>query len=98
MYHRQIIEELLIRNRIGQAEMAGMLGIKPHTLLMRLNSTNPTLAVLSEELRVLGYKLAVVPKEVHLEQFSRAVLPVTAKVGSYTLRTLMNDKHYRRPQ
>lgn len=56
---RQIMKE----QNVGVAKMAGRLNIRQNTMSERLTQQNLSVAKLNEMLRVLDYKVVILPRE-----------------------------------
>ena len=64
MTGKEIVKAVMEKQGKTNAELAHMVGVKPTAMWDRLNNTNSkdlNLALLSDMLRVLGYKVQVVP-------------------------------------
>ena len=72
MLAKAIIREIMNRKGIGMKKMADMLGFSyPQKVTDRLGTTksaNMSTDVLDEMVRVLGYKVIIVPEEVKLKE------------------------------
>ena len=64
MTSKEIVRTIMEEKNISNAELAHQVGVKPTAMWDRLNNTNSkdlNVAVLSGMLRVLGYKIQIVP-------------------------------------
>lgn len=64
MTSKEIVKSIMEQKNVSNAELAHQVGIKPTAMWDRLNNTNSkdlNVALLSEMLRVLGYKIQIVP-------------------------------------
>lgn len=64
MTSKEIVKAIMGEKNVSNAELAHQVGIKPTAMWDRLNNTNSkdlNVALLSEMLRVLGYKIQIVP-------------------------------------
>ena len=62
----EAIREILNRTGVGVTALAGRLNINQNTMSMRLSQKSMTVAKLHETLRVLDYKVVVVPREARI--------------------------------
>ena len=69
----EVVRALLRKNGIGISALAGRLNIKQNTLSMRLSQPNISIDKLNEMLRVLDYKVVVMPREARLPDGSYEV-------------------------
>ena len=63
----EAIEEILKLKELNQAKLSDMLNIPLKTLNERLRHKNISVNKLDETLRVMGYKIMVVPRETKVE-------------------------------
>ena len=63
----EAIKEILKLNELNQAKLSDMLDIPLKTLNERLRHKNISVNKLDETLRVMGYKIMVVPRETKVE-------------------------------
>lgn len=71
MKARDIVKEIMINKELGNAEFARVLNITPATLWDRLNTKKAKdipVSMLNEMLKVLGYKIAIVPDDTVIPQ------------------------------
>ena len=64
MTGKEIVKAIMEQQEVSNAELAHKVGIKPTAMWDRLNNTNTkdlNVALLSDMLRVLGYKIQIVP-------------------------------------
>lgn len=64
MTSKEIVKAIMEQKNVSNAELAHQVGIKPTAMWDRLNNTNSkdlNVALLGEMLRVLGYKIQIVP-------------------------------------
>ena len=64
MTGKEIVKAIMEQQEISNAELAHKVGIKPTAMWDRLNNTNSkdlNVALLGDMLRVLGYKIQIVP-------------------------------------
>jgi predicted XRE-type DNA-binding protein len=64
MTGKEIVKSIMEQQNLSNAELAHMVGIKPTAMWDRLNNTNNkdlNVSSLCEMLRVLGYKVQIVP-------------------------------------
>ena len=64
MTSKEIVKAIMEQKNVSNAELAHQVGIKPTAMWDRLNNTNSkdlNVALLSGMLRVLGYKIQIVP-------------------------------------
>ena len=67
MTAREAIKEILKLKELNQAKLSDMLDIPLKTLNERLRHKNISVNKLDETLRVMGYKIMVVPRETKVE-------------------------------
>lgn len=63
----EAIKEILKLKELNQAKLSDMLNIPLKTLNERLRHKNVSVNKLDETLRVMGYKIMVVPRETKVE-------------------------------
>lgn len=63
MKTNEVVRTLLKSKGISVAALAGRIGAKPNTITQRLTQDNISIDKLNEMLRVLDYKVVVVPRE-----------------------------------
>ena len=64
MTGKEIVIAIMEQQEVSNAELAHKVGVKPTAMWDRLNNTNSkdlNVALLSDMLRVLGYKIQIVP-------------------------------------
>lgn len=64
MTGKEIVRAIMEEKNVSNAELAHQVGIKPTAMWDRLNNTNSkdlNVSLLSGMLRVLGYKIQIVP-------------------------------------
>ena len=64
----QSVKEILNRNNTKQAALADRLGIKPAILSSRLKQDNISIDKLNEMLRVLDYKIVILPRDARIPE------------------------------
>lgn len=64
----QVITEIMTRLDISQADMARILHIKPQSFHDRLNSKHMEVDTLKQVLKILGYKVVVLPDDVYVKE------------------------------
>lgn len=62
------VREIMKVQEIGVNQMAARLGKTPRLVSERLNQENISIAKLQEMLRVLDYKVVIVPREVRVPE------------------------------
>ena len=71
MNSKEIVKDILKKQDKKNAEFADMLNISPNALWDRLNNTRKTkdlsVSTLNDMLRVLGYKILIVPRDTKVE-------------------------------
>lgn len=62
------VREIMKNQSVGVNKLADRLGIKQNVLSMRLKQENMGVAILGEMLRMLDYKIVIVPREARLPE------------------------------
>lgn len=62
------VREIMKNQSVGVNKLADRLGVKQNVLSMRLKQENMGVAILGEMLRMLDYKIVIVPREARLPE------------------------------
>ena len=77
MTSKEIVKELMEKQGKKNVEFADMLNISPNALWDRLNNTRKTkdlsISTLNDMLRLLGYKILIVPRDIKVPDDSYKV-------------------------
>ena len=62
----EAIKNVLKNKKLSQTDLANRIGIDPHRMISRLRMKNISMKLASDMLRVLDYKIVIVPRETRL--------------------------------
>jgi len=86
----EAIREVMKAKEIGVNQMADRLGKSPRLVSERLSQENISIAKLQEMLRVLDYKIAIIPRDARLPK-DGYVIGESEKISPAELEALLND-------
>ena len=86
----EAIREVMKAKEIGVNQMADRLGKSPRLVSERLSQENISIAKLQEMLRVLDYKIAIIPRDTRLPK-DGYVIGESEKISPAELEALLND-------